>query len=411
MVDDRRDCGVVDPSGNTDNLPLRENLEGFVAQVRGSSLGHCPCRLARVSYKKVGVDGVGGNPTPTFNPRFADGHWHEFEVKERLLGQGVGFYSGLGLVREVEIDLGENLVVAGHVDGEVWVEGKVLKGVKEGAYVLEVKSMAPGSFWKFVKSGYREGFPEYFDQLQGYLNGTPTGYGSTMMDPGNPVAALYQRLASKECYDATWAYPQVGLVVAKNKETGSLWYEVIPKDEGYFQGLQRRWLEAKGVVAAGGLPPCIHEDNEKHWEVERCGCRVEQEQRVIVAAPTLAPVDTNLLEAARIYAAGRRLKDLSEAMMEYAEPVLSLKTDGKTQVGPVVISQTTQHRSTWDHKALERMLTSEVLKKVRTEKEVVVTRRTVGGFTGAEVRQVVEELRSREGFEKNPLLIEGGIDG
>ena len=386
---------------NTQRIPV----EVFIAQLRGSSLGKCPRKFGyKALYPKEVEHVIPGE----VDARLLDGHWHEYEVKKRLVERGVTFHSGLKYASEVKIPLWENFSVIGHTDGEVEIPEGAVKAVPSGEYLIEVKSMAPGYYWKFVKAGYRMTFPDYFDQLQGYLNAEEPIHWVAVNSEDNPAGALYTNLEGYEVSDSHWVMPRVGLVIAKNKETGAMWTEVVPQDPGYFAGLQRRWKYAWEDVESGELPSRLHED-KNNYECGRCLWAKEcweEEGGLVVVPPAEVVVTPEVADLARLYAAGDRLSKLGEAMMEHAKPALTLEEVGKTAIGPVTLSAHTRTTTSWNHKELEKMLTPQELGLVRVEKTTVVNRRVVTEFSSQEVREVLEELRGVSEFQ--PLLLETG---
>lgn len=387
-----------------DEMSTRIPVEVFTAQIRGSALGKCPRKFG---YKGLQPKEVEHVIQGEVDARLLDGHWHEYEVKKRMVGRGVTFHTGLRYSSEVKIPLWEGFSVIGHTDGEVEIPEGAVKAVPSGEYLIEVKSMAPGYYWKFVKAGYRMTFPDYFDQLQGYLNAEEPTHWVAVNSEDNPAGALYTNLENYEVSDSHWKMPRVGLVIAKNKETGAMWTEVVPQDQGYFAGLQRRWRYAYEDVQGGELPSRLHED-KNNYECGRCLWANEcwEEEGVMVVPPAEVAITPEVTDLARLYAAGERLSKLGKAMMGHAEPALTLSEVGKTVVGPVTLSSYARTTTTWNHKELEKMLTPQELDMVRVEKTTLVNRRSVTEFSSQEVREVLEELRGVSEFQ--PLLLEEG---
>ena len=238
-----------------------DRVTAFRGMVRLSGLGNCPRPLG---YRVLEV-----GPDPEFheeaeeNPRFIDGHYHEWDIKRRMVKDGVKFTAGLWQSVRVRLNLYRDMVIthgSRKIDGIISVPETVTK-YPTGNFIAEMKSMSSGYFWKFVKGGYRVGFPGYFAQIQGELN-AEFGEFIPLSDEDTPFLKMYQELKGGEDWqcvsDAITELPSKALIIAKNKETGKLWYEQIEKDEAYFIGLSRRWRDAEDEIMEGNLPDRLH---------------------------------------------------------------------------------------------------------------------------------------------------------
>ena len=381
-------------------------LTRFKGLVRGSNLGHCPRKLAYQANRVMQADErQRDSTTPSDNPRFDDGHWHEFDIKRRMCAEGVVFEGGITLVHNVTMTIDQDWIINGHVDGVVNVPGITrTPWLPYGRYTLEAKSMAPGSFWKFIKSRYREGFPSYFDQIQGYLHSVFSHW-TPMGDEQTPVKALYAGLwAHEDVYEDPPPMPNRALIAAKNKETGKIFSEVIEADDTHWDGLTRRWRVAATAVANNELPDRLYEDSN-NFECGDCPFKTDCWQD---GGSTLLPVQAitspDADNAAVLLTVGKALEKLSEQMIDAATPSLTPDTLGKFQVGNVKINKYETKNVVWDHKRLEKELPAEYLREVRIETTRTTVRRDVPKVTPEELRGLIIELQTAN----SPLLLGGG---
>ena len=383
-------------------------VDRFKGSLRGSNLGYCPRKLGYQATTEY-VGEARDQDAPSTNPRFDDGHWHEFDIKRRMGAAGVVFDGGITLVHNVVMEIDHNWVINGHLDGVVMIPDRPLSTelwLPEGLYTLEAKSMAPGSFWKFVKSRYREGFPSYFDQIQGYLH-SEFSHWTPMSEEHTPVKALYEGLWAHEVEisdpKSGCPMPDTALIVAKNKETGKIFSEVVEADDTHWDGLTRRWITARDLIADGELPDRLHED-ANNYECKDCPFMATcwADGRAVV--PVTVVLSPDAQNAAKLFTVGKALERLSEQMIDAAIPNLRPDGLGKWEVGGVKINKYTTKSVVWDHKRLERELPAEYLADVRVESTRETVRRDVPKVTPEELRQLVIDLQAVNG----PLLLAGG---
>ena len=395
-------------------------------KVRASGLGHCARRVGYRVIEEEDNQTVYSSEKPFRNPRFHDGHYHEYDVKERLGLMGVRFHSGITSQRKMIVSMRVGWVLgSAHIDGEIVVpEG--IKGngssnnippqIKPGAYVLEVKSASSGPYWKFKKKGLREGFPEYFDQVQTYLNGTSGGL--SVVDD-NPVRDLYRRIKKYEVTIADWSFPTKALVVFKNKESGELAFEVVEKDHGYWEGLRKRWVVAEAYMTLYELPDRLYENSDNYecgdcpwknvcWEdedeEEGIGKEVVVGSIVPIAPDTDGPLPEEINTAADMYAVGKKIEGIGRVMMVESAPVLTAVQEGTAKVGAVRVTGFQANKTSWDYKELERVLNEDQLKAVKKTTTFLSTRRTVGEVDGDTIRRVFDMVKIVPGYK---LLLEG----
>ena len=377
----------------------------FKRLLRGSALGYCPRRL---EYQAIngGIGEVRDQDAPSDNPRFDDGHWHEFDIKRRMGAAGVTFEGGITRVHNVTMEISDGWVINGHVDGVVNVDDSRTAWLPDGRFTLEAKSMAPGSFWRFIKSRYREGFPAYFDQIQGYLHSRFSRW-TPMSEEHTPVKALYDGLWAHETTEdgptSGCPMPETALIVAKNKETGRIYSEVIEADDTHWEGLQRRWRVAADAVGNGGLPDRLHEDSN-NFECRDCVFNAECWEEGSSLVPVQALTSPAEEDAAKLLTVGKALEKLSEEMINTATRVLSPTSLGKYQVGDVKINKYETKSVVWDHKRLERELPAAYLEEVRVEGVRETIRRDVPKVTTEQLRELIVELQGGS----SPLLLAGG---
>ena len=399
---------IVDGGHNDDNSRAltggdtnSSNSEEFVKRIRVSGLGRCPKALA---YDVLAGDDRVSKASS--NPRLFDGHYHEWDIKRRLVDSGVRFLAGLKRAAVVKVPLWGDVHVTGgsrKIDGIVTVGGGL--EYPEGYYILNVKSMSSGYFWKFVKAGYRIAFPDYFAQLQGELNAESGEFG--VMDAGDTtVITLYKQLHHHEAYfyhgEPAFSMPNSSLVVAKNKESGELRWEVIEKDEAYFEGLKRRWELAYSAVKSGGLPDRLHDDKE-NYECARCPWSGDCWSTGLVEVVEPEVLSEQIVDASEAFSVGKFFSTIGERLMEDSKSMLERSIEGKVKVGPLTLTTYKTSHTYYNHKELERMLTPEQLEMVSTRVERLVTRKDVN-TSREELIQMVNKMVKGGGL----LALTGG---
>ena len=383
-------------------MTLTPVQERFRKLLRGSLLGACPRRLGYMAQEEP----VEVTDPPLIkaseNPRFDDGHWHEFDIKRRQAEAGVIFECGLRKIMEIRIRLADDWAVNGHLDGVIRVpQGLGLRWLRTGRHISEDKSMAQGMYWKFVKAGYQETFPSYYDQIQGYLHSEFVKF-TNVLSETTPVKELYKNIAYAEVdLDDSDLIPETAQISGKNKENGSIWGELVPADEGYFTGLCRRWTDADLALSVNAIPDRHHED-PNNYECRECPWMKECWEEVAVA-PSVLEVTEDTREAVRLYKIGKALERTAKNMLDYAEPYLSPQMDGKFEVEDMKINRYQTKRTSYNDTELRKLLTTEQYESVTAVKSYPTTRRTAPSITLEELRGYI----NTEGFKE----LEGGKDG
>lgn len=381
-----------------------DRVQAFRGLIRVSGLGNCPRPLG-YRVLEVGPDPgqVGGGEE---NPRFRDGHYHEWDIKRRLIDDGVRFISGLNSSIRVNLNLYRDFVVSHgsrKIDAVISIPPE--NKYPSGTYIGEMKSMATGYFWKFVKGGYRIAFPSYFAQIQGELFSTFESYQPITTDD-TPFVDLYRALGAVEVnQDPTGLIlPDKAMVFAKNKESGRIHYEVIEADEAYFVGLSKRWRRAEDEVEKGELPDRLHDDDDNYecaqcpWRSKCWGAQVE-----VHTASQAIILNEEVRPAAEAYAVGKKLSEIGESIMDANKEALVLTAKGSTKIGPVKVTAFETKRAHWNHKRLKEILTPTQLDEVYLEKTSLTHRRDVDTMTNEEIMELVRKLKAGS----LPLLTSG----
>lgn len=130
---------------------------------RLSATGHC---LRQQYYHVTGAEKapIGADARLEMN----DGNVHEADVKHWLRAAGYEVSAetevgGRNEGDEVRLELSDDWVVLGHIDGDLAGAGL------DGLVILEVKSMGDLRFIDFIENGLRASAPDYWDQVQGYM--------------------------------------------------------------------------------------------------------------------------------------------------------------------------------------------------------------------------------------------------
>lgn len=332
-------------------------LAKFKKGLRISALGACPRQHALEALATSITDG--GE-----NPRFLDGHWHEFEVKRRLLQtKVVSFENGLATQAVVKLFVGGVVGhITGHLDGTVTIESGQ-PYLPTGRFLLEVKSMSSGTYWQFSKLGLQEAFPTYWAQIQGYLSSHFIGLEQYTGFP--PLRDAYNQLEHTKggVSPVIASVPDLALIVAKNKDTGAIRTEIIEPDQSVTDFYCARWEQALADFAAGKLPERAHSKGYK-WCSPLCWPEEDTE------TPTVLQVTAQeALEAAEQYTIGSTLVTMGGRLMEEAKPVIEARTDGygKYQVGPLSVNVYPRKREDWNHRKLESILSADELAAVKQE--------------------------------------------
>jgi len=372
----------------------------YIGGLRCSGLGYCPKRLAAPFLQDC--DAGESSNTPADSPRFRDGHWHEYDVKTRLLRDNVRFESGIKTVTKVNFRLNSTILVPGHLDGVIQVDG-TSSLAPPGRWLLEAKSMNDGLYWKLLKQGYQEGFPSYYDQIQAYLSGE---YHEQMLMPNdvdNPASPLYALLDYTE-EETMRQLPAMGLVVAKNKGSGQLKVLPIITDDSYADGLRRRWLAAIESVDQLRWPERLYESPD-NYECRSCPIGEVCWGEVVGVPAIVVPPTPDQEAAAKMYQFGKTLGKFAEQLQDASRPALEPDDPGKLVIGPIRLNKYSYKRVFWNHSLIERMLSPEQVQMVKIEKDGVATRIDVKEMLKEEFTEAVRVLLERP--EAVKMLEEG----
>ena len=347
-----------------------------------SNAGDCPKKYA---YKEMAEPRQKSNFFSEVNPRFLDGHWHEYEVKQRLCQSNVVFESGLG--DEVECEL----VIAGskrkgHWDGVVVVPAqdkdtipRWLQYVPPGRYLLEVKSASSGMYQKFKKTDVRTVWPEYEAQVQCYLRSTPLGIidsGPRSDENQLGLVAAYKALKEKygqKKFDGTT--PPAVLFLVKNKDTGDIRSLVITPDAAFFDELDERWSNAEEAWKSNNLPEKLYV--KKNLKCRECpgvrDCWGEPDEPGNPNDPAFYTSEE--MDASEQYALGKTLEDIGKKLKQEAD--VKLEDAAQGSLGFINIKRYKKKRRTFDSNLLQLYLTDEQWEKVQVWEESEVTRKDV----------------------------------
>jgi len=318
--------------------------------LRLSKFGTCPRKLAYPQIQNLPQDSEG------YNPRFVDGWWHEYEVKHRLALHEVIFETGLFTTCDVTLD-----DFTGHIDGIIRSNGEYLP---EGRFLLEIKSMSTGTFWQWLKNGTKVYYPDYYGQVQGYMAARPnfvrtqniTEYFDNLWLQkimlgitdvmSNTHKELWEIVDPNKGLPIT-EIPKQCLLIAKNKDTGQLKWEVIYYDEDYVEDRKILWAEANKAVDFGRLPERPYEEPAKECNycpfMEECW---REEVPKAALLPTFSP-DYNLDTAITTYIEGKKMADRGEELMEAVRPTIAQVEAAKWAYGGISVSHSIRKTTPW----------------------------------------------------------------
>ena len=342
------------------------NKDLFKKKIAMHSIGHCPRKLAYSILDNIGLaklmEQVGTIAEP--NPRFWDGHVHEALVKLSLAEKGTEFLVGLkreGVVHDSTLD------IDGHVDGVVETSGLTIgrKVVPDDVYLLEVKSASSNSWWKFVKSGYQIAFPQYYAQIQAYLNSplsevvdSATRMDDLAVEKSEILQAIYGSMPVGDHPEMLKEIPERALIIMKNKESGEMACSVIERDPEYYTEIQQRWVEAEVQVANNKLPPRLHQtqDNDecKYCEfAETCwnsnSALVPKVSNIIVSDEAVQVATQYAQLYGHVKEGTEVLGELRDVLEAYA------KDNDKIVVGPVSLTKVVTKRKILDRERVEKL--------------------------------------------------------
>lgn len=239
-------------------------MPSFVGVLSCSRLGDCPRRLA---YSLISPrEEVQDEP----NPVFLEGHWHEFEVKQRI-NPYTTWEAGIGDEAYVEWQLDQDFKVHGHVDAIGTISassGRPYLPRSGGRFIIEIKSMSPGVYWKFVKKGIPA---HYYAQVQGYLASKLVTINDVRGRAGQNQAgiiSMYQTL-DVEYVPLSEETPSLVLFLAKNRDTGDIKATIVEPDYYTINTIKQRWLLAEERLQNNQLPDRLYTEPTSD-ECKRC---------------------------------------------------------------------------------------------------------------------------------------------
>lgn len=227
----------------------------------------------------------------------------------------------------------------GHPDGKILLPDTDVWGV------LECKGMNSYQYRRWRAEGTAQSHPQYLAQVHQYM------------------AAL-----------ALWDT----LLVAMNRDTGDFASEHIPFNAEYYNALTSRLREAWAAISQGALPEPDYDGST--WHCSYCSYRAlclpplersASEPAVGTAKAWELPDGATLLLAQDLWERGKELETEGTALQEQARGVVQEAMDKHGLRRLLFHGLTAEWRerlaTRWDYKALERLLTPEVLTQVRTE--------------------------------------------
>ena len=345
---------------------------------RLSQLGQCPRKLSYRLHSPLPDD-----YEEEYNSIFADGHWHEFEVKYRLQKLGVLFEAGYPSIVEVKNQINGE-ISTGHLDGIVQVPAGInvgMRNVPEGRYILEVKSMNSGSWWQMRKKGLKESHPSYWAQIQGYLSSQMTEIISNVnlpvgKDPIDEIVNIMldvQRFFLNES-TMTFVVPTKVLEVSKNKDTGQLQWEVVYPDVIYMDEISDRWKDATEKHEKGELPDRLYED-DNNWECRSCAFREECWDSSSVDASRVDLDDPELVQAALQFAIGKGIANEGQEIMDANKAILEAVPLAKYTVGDILsVTKSERDYTSWQAVASNFSVTPQMINDNTKTSQVVTVR-------------------------------------
>lgn len=267
-------------------------VDGDRVIYRASALGGCLRALvaARLGYDRLPFDDQA-------ELRMAEGNLHEPAIVASLEDGG---WTVVDQQREVELVIGDRLVVRGHIDG-VGAEA-----ASDPARVVEIKAMGEEPFKKWMASGFASN-PRYAWQISTYMAATGLA----------------------------------GVMVVKNRNSGAI--IVDPVDEAPIPAAQikARVARVEAIARTGELPDC---DTDLSWG---CPFRYLHDD----ADKAMLPVEDDEVDAlAAVYDRARTMATQADAMKKTARDRLAeaVRDRKKVRTSAWSVSCSMQKRTTVD---------------------------------------------------------------
>lgn len=274
-------------------------LEGNRTVFRASALGGCLRALvaARLGYDPLPFDEAS-------ELRMAEGNLHEAAILEHLRREG---WTIVDEQEEVELVVGDRLVIRGHIDA---VGGRELKGA---ARVVEVKAMGDDPCKEFLANGFDTN-RRYATQLSVYM------------------AAL----------------DLPGLFVVKNRNSGQIHILEVDEPPIPIAQIKARVARVEAIARTGDFPDC---DTTSLWG---CPFRYLHDQKELpgLTNPTgtgsVDDIEVDALAAA--YDRARTLSTQADTMKKLARDRLAdvVRDRKKVKTGSWSVSCSLQERTTVD---------------------------------------------------------------
>lgn len=268
-------------------------VEGDRVVYRASAVGGCLRALvaARLGYTPLPFDDASER-------RMAEGVLHEPAVIEHLERDGwvIGDQQ-----RQVELVIGDRIVIRGHIDGAGG------RGQADRTRVVEVKAMGQDPYNDFLARGL-DGNPRYAAQLTVYM------------------AAL----------------DLPGLFVVKNRNTGHVHVTEVDEPPIAVAAIKARVARVEAIARTGELPDC---DTTSLWG---CPFRYLHDQRDLGSVAVVDDAEVDALADA--YDHARVLATQADGMKKTARDRLAdaIRDRGKVRTGRWSVSCSMQVRKTVD---------------------------------------------------------------
>lgn len=267
-------------------------VEGDRVVYRASAVGGCVRALtaARLGYDPLPFDDAA-------EQRMAEGVLHEPAVVSWLEEHG---WTVTDEQREVEVSVGDRLVIRGHIDGIGHRSSKERR-------VVEIKAMGDDVFKEWVGRGF-EANQRYAHQLSVYMAGL-----------GMP-----------------------GLMAVKNRNTGEVHLTEVDDAPVAVAVLKTRVARVEAIARSGEFPDC---DSVQKWG---CPYRYLHDAPML---PGVVPVDDAEVDAlAAAYDRARASMQQAETMKRLARDRLAdaVRERGKVRTGNWSVSCSLQKRTSVD---------------------------------------------------------------
>lgn len=238
-------------------------MPSFQGALTVSRLGDCPRRLAYILLS-------GEQREPEVNPVFLEGHWHEFEVKQRI-SPWVTWEAGICDEAYVAWEVTPDWTIRGHLDAIGTVSassGMPYLPQRGGRYLIEIKSMGPGTYWQFVKKGIPA---YYYAQIQGYMSSALKGVQDTKERAGEDQIGLLAAYGALRVVRNPLLnhVPDCCLFLVKNRDTGDIRSTVADHDPYCVADLRARWKAAEERIQDSQPPDRLYADGTSA-ECKRC---------------------------------------------------------------------------------------------------------------------------------------------